>query len=143
MHEQVKEKLSPYLDGELTQAESQRVRIHLEDCQECRRAFKQLQELKRITADMKFADPPEDKMNQLEQRLSVQAPRKVGWGLLLSGLAVWILYAAYLFVTDPQLATREKLLTGAVVIGAALLLISVLRQRLLELPHDRYRGVKK
>ena len=143
MHEQVKEKLSAYLDGELTQAESQRVRIHLEDCQGCRHAFKQLQELKRITADMKFADPPEDKMNQLEQRLSVQAPRKVGWGLLLSGLAVWILYAAYLFVTDPQLATWEKLLTGAVVIGAALLLISVLRQRLLELPHDRYRGVKK
>lgn len=143
MHEQVKELLSAHLDGELTQVDSQRVRVHLEDCEECRRRFKQLGELKRITSDLKFVDPPEDKMNELEQRLSVQTPRRIGWGLLLGGLAAWIAYAVYLFVTDPQLATWEKLLTGAIVIGAVLLLISVLRQRWLELPHDRYRGVKK
>ena len=31
-----------YLDGELTQADSQRVRVHLEDCEECRRARGQI-----------------------------------------------------------------------------------------------------
>lgn len=135
--------LSAYLDGELTQADEQRVRIHLEDCEECRLAFEQLRQLQRITADMKFSDPPEDKMREIEERLSVQAPRMAGWTLLLGGLTVWILYAVYLFVTDPKLLTWQKLVSGAVVIGFVLLLISVLRQRLLELPLDRYRGVKK
>ena len=32
---------------------------------------------------------------------------------------------------------------GAIVIGLVLIFVSVLRQRLLELPHDRYKGVKQ
>ena len=65
------------------------------------------------------------------------------WFLLLTGFAVWAIYGVYLFLTDPDLMTFENLSAGAIVVGLALLLISVLRQRLLELPHDRYRGVKK
>lgn len=143
MHEQVKHMLSACLDDELTQAESQRVRIHLEDCRECRSDFQQLKQLKRITAELKFADPPEEIMEKLERRLSVQAPRSMGWGLFLSGVVAWLAYAGYLFLTDPGVATFEKLLAGAVVIGLVLLLISVARRRWLEMPHDRYRGVKK
>jgi anti-sigma factor RsiW len=142
-HDEVRELLSAYLDGELTQAAAQRVRIHLEDCAECRAAYAELEKLRRVTAEMKFAGPPEDKMSELEQKLSVQAPRRIGWLLLVAGFAVWAAYAAYLFVVDPKLATFEKLTTGAMVIGLVLLLISVLRQRLLEMPHDRYRGVKR
>ena len=143
MHEEVQNLLSAYLDGELTQADRQRVRIHLEDCPDCRREFDQLQELRKLTGSLEFVDPPEDKMQEIEQRLSVQAPRRFGWGLFLAGLGAWALYAVYLFVTSPDLPPWEKLMTGAVVIGMVLLLASVVRQRRLELPHDRYRGVEK
>ncbi len=143
MHNQVQKLLSAYLDDELTQADRQRVRIHLEDCADCRREFEQLQELQKLTGSLKFSDPPEDKMRELEQQLSVKAPRRLGWGLFTGGLGAWLAYAAYLFITNPELATWEKLLTGAVIIGFGLLVISVARQRWLELPHDKYRGVKK
>jgi Na+/proline symporter len=82
-------------------------------------------------------------MEKLEQRISVQAPRKAGWALLILGVTVWAAYGAYLFLTDPDLLTFEGMTAGAIVIGVVLLFISVLRQRLLELPHDRYKGVKK
>ncbi len=134
--------LSAYVDRELTQADSQRVRIHLDECPECRQALQQLRGLQRLTAEMKFTDPPEDKMEELERRLSVQAPRRAGWGLFLSGISVWLVYAVYLFVTSP-VQLFEKLAVGAVVIGLVLLFVSVLRERLLVLPHDRYRGVKR
>jgi predicted anti-sigma-YlaC factor YlaD len=143
MHEQIRRMLSAYIDAELTQADNQRVRIHLEDCEECRLACEQLEKLRRVTSEMKFMDPPEDKMSEIEDRVSVQAPRIAGWGLFLIGAAVWFVYAVYLFVSEPDQPIWQKLMVGAIVIGLVLILVSVLRQRLLELPHDRYRRVKK
>jgi len=143
VHDQIQKMLSAYLDGELTQADSQRVRIHLEDCEECRRARGQLEKLQRVTSEMKFVEPPEERMSEIEERLSVQAPRIAGWGLFLIGALVWVVYAIYLFAVEADQPVWQKLTIAAVVIGLVLILASVLFQRLLELPHDRYRGVKK
>ena len=143
MHEQVQKMLSAYLDNELTQADAQRVRIHLEDCEDCRSAFRQLQQLRRLTADMTFVDPQEDKMNELQQRLSVRAPLRAGWAFLLAGVLGWIVYALFLLITNPPAMTPENLIVGAILVGLALLLVAAIRQRRLELPGDRYRGVKK
>jgi anti-sigma factor RsiW len=142
-HDELQALLSAYLDRELTQADDQRVRIHLEDCAACRQALADLGRVRELAADLRFAAPPEDKMEELEKKVSVRAPRRLGWLLFLIGLAGWVGYASWLFVTDPATATWQKLLTGAVVIGLVLLLVSVLRHRLLEMPHDRYRGVKR
>jgi predicted anti-sigma-YlaC factor YlaD len=139
----VEKLLSAYLDGELTQAEGQLVRVHLEDCADCRKRYETMRSVQRVASDMKFIDPPEKKMQEIEERVSVRAPRRAGWGLLLAGVVAWALYASYLFITNPDLPSWEKLMTGAVLIGLALLLISVLRERLLSLKHDRYRSVKK
>lgn len=142
-HERLKGLLSAYLDEELTQADSQRVRIHLEDCAECGRILAELQQLQRLTAQMRFADPPEEKMLELERRLSVRAPRKLGWLLILGGLAAWVVYALVMAVLHWRPPTPEEMMGGAIGVGVLLLFVSVLRQRLLELPHDRYRSVKK
>ena len=142
MHEDVQNLLSPFLDGELTQADRQRVRIHLEDCAECRKEFEELQKLKNLTGELRFAPIPEDKMEALGQRLSVKAPRRLGWSLFAGGAVAWLLYAMYQFATS-TVPPWEKLMISAVLIGLALLLVSVARQRWLELPHDRYKGVKK
>lgn len=143
MHEQVQTMLSAYLDNELTQADTQRVRLHLEDCEDCRDAFRQLQQLRHLTADMTFVDPQEDKMNELQQRLSVRAPLRAGWGFLLAGVLGWIAYALFLLFTNPPAMTPENLIVGAIFVGLALLLVAAVRRRWLELPGDRYRGVKK
>ena len=143
VHEEIRRMLSAYLDDELTQGANQKVRIHLEDCPECRRTLAQLEKLQQATAGTRFVRPTEEEMEKLEQSISVQAPRKVGWALLIVGFAVWAVYGAYLFLSDPDLLTFEGMTAGAIVIGFVLILVSVLRQRLLELPHDRHKGVKK
>jgi anti-sigma factor RsiW len=143
MHEEVSRLLSAYLDGELTQADDQRVRVHLEECAGCRTALAELGRVRDLAGGLQFVDPPEDRMNDLERRLSVRVPRLAGWVLLMAGLGVWLVYAGYLFVTNPGAATWEKLTTGAVVIGAVLLLFSVARQRWAERRSDRYRGVMR
>ena len=139
----VEELLSAYLDGELTQADQQRVRIHLEDSEDARLHYAELMKIREVTESMAFASPPEGRMEELERRLSVQTPRRVGWMFFLLGSIMLAAMAVAAFVTTPDIPPWKKMAISGVGLGFALLLASVARQRWLELPHDRYRGVKK
>ena len=82
--------LSASLDGELTQQEQQRVRLYLEESEEAREELRQLQELKRLTAELSFAPPPDERLDELAKSLSVEAPRRAGWVLLSAGVVAII-----------------------------------------------------
>jgi len=142
-HEQILGMLSAYLDGELTQADNQRVRLYLEESEEARQAYDEMKQLQQLTAGMRFPDPAEEALDALEQRLSVRAPRQFGWALMILGSVSWLFYAVILTLRHPRWPTLPELLSGAVVVGLILLFVSVLRQRLLEWPRDRYRKVRK
>ena len=136
--------LSAYLDGELTQADRQRVRLYLENSEEARREFEELARLKQLTRELRFPDPPDDVMEQLERRLSVQAPRRLGWGLTAAGFLALALYLLVRFVRNFRWpADWLEWVAVLVVAGFGLVFASVLRQRLLERPYDRYRKVKR
>lgn len=51
-------------------------------------------------------------------------------------------YSAYLFLAADMYWLRKSLI-GSIPLGLLLLLLSAARQRMLELPHDRYRRVRK
>lgn len=142
-HEEIRQLLSAYLDRELTQAEDQRVRIHLEDCEECRRACEELARLQELTRSLEFEEPPEARMKELEKSLSVQAPRRLGWLFILAGLAAWLIYGAVTWVRHWRPPTVEELIASAVVIGFVMLLVSVVIERVRQLPHDKYRRIEK
>lgn len=142
-NQQLDQMLSAYLDGELTQQEAQRVRLYLEDSEDARRQFAELQRIQAATNALSFGPPPDDRLDHLEQSLSVQGPRKAGWGVLAGGIVTLILLVIVKFVTLPDVPLTWKLILGGIGVGLALLLGSVARQRWLELPFDRYRGIKR
>jgi len=136
--------LSAYLDGELTQADRQRVRLHLENSEEARREFEELARLKQLTRELRFQDPPDEVMEELERRFSVQTPRRLGWGLTAGGFLVLALYLLVRFIRDFRWpADWLEWVAVLVLAGLGLVFASVLRQRLLERPYDRYRKVKR
>lgn len=135
--------LSAYLDGELTQADQQRVRIWLEDSAEAREHYDELKRIKELTQSMSFAPPPDDRIDELERALSVQTPRSIGWVLLTLGLLIGATTAAAFFFLDPAKSAFTKSIVGMVGGGVVFLFGSVARQRWLEIPHDRYREVKR
>lgn len=142
MHEEVSQLLSAFLDDEMTQAESQRVRIHLADCRECRQTLQEMEVLREAARSIEFPHPTQAEIDRLDQRLSVRVPRIGGWLLILLAVGVWVSYATWRFLTRPDLGFGE-LVAAAFVVGLALLVLSAVRQRLLELPHDRYRRVRR
>lgn len=141
-HEEIHTMLSAYFDEELTQSDSQRVQLHVEECEECRSTLREMFEIQQLTCQMKFKQPPEAIMEALEIRMSVQAPRKMGWTLTILALVGWAIYALVYALKHLRWPTLAELLVEGTVAGLALVFLSVLRQRLLERPHDRYRKVK-
>lgn len=134
--------LSGHLDRELTQRDAQRVRLHLEDCAGCRATYDELARLRAASRSTPFVPMRDDQWDERPRGpLSGVARRLgwvmlIGWAIVLAGIALWE------FVVHPG-ALGPKLLTAAAVGGPALLLVSVLLDRLRTLKTDRYRSVQK
>ena len=134
--------LSGYVDGELTQADSQRVRLHLEECPTCRALVGDLQQIREAAMTTHFPVPSEDEWREAPRSPESLWIRRLGWVLV----AAWMLGAGWLVVhglIEGSAAWYEKALVAILVSGGILLLLSVLLDRLRALKTDRYGRVEK
>ena len=60
------ELISGYLDGALPQVQSQRVRLHVEDCATCRSLLEELSTLRETAMSTRFHGPADDEWPELE-----------------------------------------------------------------------------
>ncbi len=100
--DRAKEALSALLDGELTAAEADEVRAHLDGCPACRA---ELDALRRLVAEVKTLPPvsaPRDLRRKIMARLD-EAParddtRRVYWRVLWGAAAAVVIGLAFMFV---------------------------------------------
>jgi predicted anti-sigma-YlaC factor YlaD len=134
--------LSGYLDRELTQAETQRVRLHLEDCPSCRALLADLAGVRAASRATPFRPPPDDQWDERPRTAASFLARRVGWTLVVAWLAAVAAYALWQLATAPE-GLEVKLAVFSIVAGPVLLFLSVLFDRLRTLRTDRYRRVLK
>lgn len=134
--------LSGYLDRELTQGESQRVRLHLEDCAACREVLADLTRLHDATRTTPFRPPEDDGWDERPRGFPSLLTRHLGWTMILAWAAVVLCFAVWQLVTAPE-DLGVKLLVATPGAGAVLLFLSVFLDRLRVLKTDRYRRVLK
>lgn len=137
--------LSGYLDAELTQQLSQKVRLHIETCAHCRSLYTDLKNMKEQMRQLSYPISDEEMLAALENDLVASSSGSIGWTLLI--LAALIAAASgavalYLFLAAPDVPVFAKLFNGLVVFGSLGLFVSVLRQRLMTYKKDKYRKVK-
>jgi predicted anti-sigma-YlaC factor YlaD len=134
--------LSGHLDGELLQSEDQRVRIHLEECPQCRTTLEEMASLREVTMTTRFAEPKDEQWREAPRGAPSRVLRRFGWllavvwALLVSGFAAWEL------ITGPE-RLFEKLLVFGGLTAFAMLFVSVLLDRIHDSKTDRYRRVEK
>ena len=134
--------LTGYLDGVLTQADDQRVRLHLEECAECRRLIDEMRETREATMSTRFELPADDQWNEAPRGLISRLSFGFGWVLLLAWAAGMVgLLVGHLWSSDLPLG--EKLLLFGGLSGVALLFLSVLIDRLQTRRDDPYRRVQR
>lgn len=134
--------LSGYLDGELTQADRQRVRLHLEDDPTARSLVAELRRIREAARTTDLVTPRDEEWQEAPRTEGSRWFRQtgwilvIGWAIVLVGLGLWGLFVG------PN-AWWEKLLATAVIAGPVLLFLSVLIDRVKVMKHDRYRRVKR
>lgn len=139
------ELLSGYVDQELTQQQAQRVRIHLETCEACRRLHADLRNMKEQLRQLSWPISDEEMLEKLEKDLFASGARNLGWLLLAVGTLFAVVagtVAFFLFLAAPDVPVLVKLFNGLLVIGGLALFVSVVRERLLTYKKDKYRNVK-
>ena len=134
--------LTGYLDGVLTQADDQRVRLHLEGCAECRRLIDEMRETREATMTTRFELPTDDQWNEAPRGLASRLSFGLGW-LLLLVWAIGILGLVIGHLWSESLSLTEKLIIFGGLSGGALLLLSVLIDRLKIMGRDPYRRVQR
>lgn len=138
----VGERLSGYLDGELTQQERQRIDLHLEACDECTKLLGELTELRTRMGESALGGPGEDRWRESMDDGGVQLSRGIGWILVIAAALILGGMAVVHFIADPGIDGGMKLLIGGFYLGLAALFVSVLRQRLIESKTDKYKDVE-
>lgn len=137
--------LSGYVDQELTQQQAQRVRIHLETCEACRRLHGDLVNMKQQLRQLSWPISDEEMLDKLEKDLFAGGTRNLGWillglGALFASVAGTV--AFFMFLAAPDVPVLVKLFNVLFIVGGVALFVSVVRERLLTYKKDKYRNVK-
>ena len=139
----VGELLSGFVDDELTQQDSQRVRLHIDQCETCRQELDEVKRMRRKLSNARLSNLNNDIWRETMDDASVKTTRGIGWLLLIGGVLVAGGFAVYeVFTGFSSWSLVEKLIVGGVYGGGLLLFLSVLRQRLIERKKDRYKDVE-
>lgn len=133
--------LSAYVDGELEGEDLARVEAHLAASPEARREVERLRTFNRATAGLRLREAPPEDWEAFWDGAYNRAERSLGWVLLVAGVVVvgtWALWLAGRAIVAAELPLLVKLALAAGTGGAAVLLVSVLRERLFTRRRTRY-----
>lgn len=135
------------LDGEIDEADRRELERGLACDGEIRAEWEALNEVKDITASLKFREPPREVWGDYWQSVFRRAERGFGWLLLASGAAVLGGYGLWRVVsflaTDGGLPWWLRAALAALLVGGAVLLASVVREKWFVARHDPYREIER
>ena len=140
--EHVGERLSGFLDDELTQQERQRVELHCDTCEACRNELEELKAIRQRVSKGRLSDLDQGVWRELMGDLTVRTSRTIGWLLFVGGILAAVGLGVYQIVFDSSASFLEKFIVAAIYLGMAGLFFSVLRQRLIERKTDKYKDVE-
>jgi predicted anti-sigma-YlaC factor YlaD len=142
-HEFNETMLSGYLDGELTQGDQQRVRLHLESCAGCTNELGELRKFREATMNAGFRVPEDTQWDETPRGAISRLLHNSGW--LIAGLwAIGIVaYLVWQWATDSESIQFEAMIGFALVLAFGLIILSALVDRVKIRKNDPYRKVQK
>jgi predicted anti-sigma-YlaC factor YlaD len=146
-HEKLKELVSSYYDGELADEERELVERHLEECSECRQAYREMGELREVMGKMAVNEPPKEVWKMYTESVYNRLERGIGWILVSIGAMIVLFFTGYHalkgLILDPGVPFIVK---GGILCGLAgviVLLVSLIRERVFVNKRERYKEIEK
>ena len=130
--------LMRYIDKEMENRERSEFEKHLETCETCRGQLRDFSMVKEVTERVKIADVPEAVWEKYWEKIYNRIERSVAWFLFIIGALILNGYWIYKAITDPSLHNIVGLGVMLMVVGFAILFLSVLREKRAVNKVDRY-----
>lgn len=142
-----KDLMMAYLDDELDNEQKKTLEEHLASCERCSAEFNEFKELKQLTDNVKLVEPEDKIWNQYWSGIYNRAERGIGWILFSVSAIILLIYAGFkaieAVIEDPTVETWLKIALFALIAGLAILLVSIVRERLYFFKKDRYKDVRR
>ncbi len=142
-----KDLMMGYLDDELTDEQRDRFAEHLKGCPECAGELEQFRKLKAITDEVTLVEPEDRIWQDYWSGVYNRIERGVGWIVFSVAAILLAIYGGFKLieeiVKDPTIGMLLKAGLLALILGLAVLFVSVLRERVYFWNKDRYRNVRR
>ena len=136
-----------YLDKELSDLETQKLKLHLLECKHCYEEFSHFQEMQGVLETISIVTPEDKFWDGYWHGIYNRMERGLGWiititGLivLLSGGLIWILTDILLNKGEPVWFRFGLFFT---MVGFVVLLMSICRERYRVMKHERYKDIRR
>lgn len=139
--------LTAYADGELGDEDRERVERLLDQRPELRAEVETVNCLNRLTKTICLAEPEQEVWNMYWANIYNRLERGIGWILFSLGAILLIAWGAWKllseFLLNPDVPLIARIGVSAAVLGAIVLLVSVLRERLFIRKKERYEEIER
>ncbi len=132
-----------YVDDELPQADRRRFEAMLAEDPALAAEVADYRTMLDMGHAAAALEPTERELRRFWSRFHNRAEWRLGWSLLLGGIAVLVAFGLYEVIVADDLPVVVKVAVLSTIVGGSLLGFSVLRQRRLQSRFDRYRGVTR
>lgn len=132
-----------YIDGEMSPEERLEFEEHLGTCESCRRSLEGFRKLQSLTGRVKMKDQTDEFWEQYTKSLYRRLERKTAWFFIIAGAFMLVVYELYRAVASFGRITFEKVALVVFALGAVLLLVSVIRERIHQYRGDKYNKIER
>ena len=136
-----------YLDNELSNEQRRQFEEHLTGCSECKAELKEFRKLKAITDEVTLVEPEDKIWQDYWSGVYNRIERRVGWIVFSISAILLAIYGGFKLIeeiiTDSSVGILLKAGLLVLIVGLAILLVSVSRERLHIWQKDRYRNVRR
>jgi hypothetical protein len=142
-----KDLMMGYLDNELSAESRRRFEEHVAGCPECAEELKEFKRLKAITDEVTLVEPEDRMWQDYWSGVYNRIERGVGWIVFSVAAILLTVYGGFraieAIIRDPKVELLFKAGLLALLVGLAILFVSVLRERIYFWKRDRYKDVRR
>ena len=145
--EDYKDLMMGYLDEELSAEQIRSFEEHLTACKQCTAQLQEFRQLKAITDQMTLIEPEDRLWHQYWDGIYNRVERGIGWIIFSVAAILLTIYGGFkaieALITDPTVGLLLKIAMLVLLVGLAILFVSVLRERIFFWSKDRYKNVRR
>ncbi len=133
------------VDAELNSEEEIEFRHFVETDLQCKSEWEEFSKLNQLTGGIQMKLPEQEKWDHYWGNIYNRLERKFGWIIFSIGLIILIatggFYAIQEFLGNPGIPITQKIGLSAFFLGSAVLIVSVIREKLTLRKTDKYKDI--